>query len=184
MTIVVESGQGVASPIPNSYSSSVDCLAFATERGLVYTDDATGEAALIRATAWLDASFRPYWPGARTNGRSQWLQWPRYNTGSNAEVEDVDGNPIANDEIPMEVVEACQLAAIYEQANPGGLTPILKMVETIKSASVYQAVTVTYASSSSSAEDARTLLTSVTDALAQLIGDINRVQITGQSTRV
>lgn len=175
--MIVEDGTGL--PNATSYVSSADCALFAVSRGLDF-DELTGDVALVRATAWLDAVFLPWWPGVRSNGRAQALQWPRF--GDGREVTDRDGNEIAKDEVPSEVVTACCLAAIYEQVNPGGLTPELVPGKTIKKAEVYHAVTVEYAGESG-IDAQRTFLTAVADALAQLIGDTTRTPLWGETVR-
>ena len=134
MALIIEDGTIVTGA--QSYVSASDCRIYALARGLKFTDDAAGEQALVRATTWLDSAYP--WTGARTGGRGQPLQWPRQN------VTDVEGNPIANDEIPQEVVSACCEAAVRELAKPGSLSPDYTPAKRIKSASVDGAVSVEY----------------------------------------
>lgn len=168
MAVIVEDGTGVAGA--NSYVSAADCGTYATARGLTFTPDGTGDSALIRATTWLDATYINYWPGVPTLGRSQDLQWPRYDVENTTEVTDVDGNTIAKDEIPVEVIDALCEAAIIEQANPGTLSPSVIPGQKLKSASVYQAVEVEYWNSNGGVDDTRPVPTVVDDILSGLIG--------------
>lgn len=80
------------------------------------TDDAK-EAALRRATAWLDGRFGARWPGYKTAGRAQSLDWPRSNA------TDREGEAIQPDEIPAEVVNATCEAALRELSAPNSLSP-------------------------------------------------------------
>lgn len=75
------------------------------------------EAALRRATVWVDASFRSRFPGVKASGRDQVLEWPR------AGATDAEGQPIPSDEIPVEVVNATVEAAIRELREPNSLSP-------------------------------------------------------------
>lgn len=66
------------------------------------------EAALIRATDWLNRKVR--WEGCKTT-RKQRMTWPR--TG----VATQDG-PVLSDEVPAEVVEACcELAGFFVEQD-------------------------------------------------------------------
>lgn len=179
MSVTVEDGTGIADA--NSYISGVDCAAYAAARGLSFTDDATGDAALIRGTTWLDAAYREYWPGVPTNGRDQGLQWPR-KMADGSKVTDANGNQIADNSIPIEIKDACCEAAIREQANPGSLSPDVTPGKTITKAEVYEAVTVTYANSTGVAGQ-RPVSTVIDDILASLIGDVSLIVYAGQTSR-
>jgi len=133
MTIVVEDGTG--KPDANSYVSLAGLKAYADARGLAYgTDDNAIQAALIRATAWLDATYRARFPGVRSNA-GQALQWPRraghYEYGVyvtdrySTTVYDAEGVPIAVNSVPQVLVNAECEAAVREIASPGGLAPDL-----------------------------------------------------------
>lgn len=115
--LIVEDGSGLANA--ESYVSVSDCAAYATARGLTFpaTPEDKAEAALRRATTWLDGTYRGSFPGRRKKGRSQALEWPRI------EAEDVSGNPIADSEIPEEIIAATCEAAVRELAAPGALNP-------------------------------------------------------------
>jgi len=84
------------------------------------------EAALIRGSQYIDSKYRKkftsgrwmsLFPGTKTGGRGQALEWPR--TGAT----DYDGNPIPDDEVPVEVEYATYEAAIRELSSPGSLSP-------------------------------------------------------------
>ena len=79
--------------------------------------DAVKEAALRRATAWIDGVYRSRFPGYRNEGRDQALEWPR------ASASDAQGWGIANDAIPAEVQQAAAEAALREVTAPGSLAP-------------------------------------------------------------
>lgn len=117
MALVVEDGSGVANA--ESYLSAADADTYHTARANTAwtgTTDAK-EAALRRATTYLDARFATRWPGVRTNGRSQGLMWPRI------DATDAEGNDIGSDEIPVEVLNALAEAALRELSDPGSLSP-------------------------------------------------------------
>lgn len=119
MALVVEDGSGVEGA--QSYLDVSGFKKYADARALVYTGtDPVIEAALIRATAWLDASYRSRWPGTRVYGRDQRLAWPR------SGVTDADDEEIAEGEIPQEVLDAAAEAAVRELASPGSLAPDLE----------------------------------------------------------
>ncbi len=136
MTVVVEDGSCIEGA--NSYLSAVDFKAYADARGLSYdgkSDDEIGEA-LIRATSWIDATYRTRFPGVRTYGALQSLQWPRkagciingqyvpdaYLTT----VTDAEGIPIATTEIPSALESGTAEAAYRELVSPGTLAPDLE----------------------------------------------------------
>jgi hypothetical protein len=128
MTLVVEDGTGTNSPKADSYNSLDEIQAYADDHGLTFATSPTepAEAAARRAAVWLDATYRDRLPGTRTNGRQQGLAWPR--TGAT----DIDGNEIADDEIPAEWKAAHAEATIKELASPGTLSPDLERGGDIK----------------------------------------------------
>lgn len=114
MAFTVETGAGIAGA--NSYLSVPAFSAYLTDIGAAVP--ATGaEAALVRASAWLDGRYRSRFPGTRANGRAQGLEWPR------AGAADVSGHAISATEIPVEVLNATAEAARRELASPGALAP-------------------------------------------------------------
>lgn len=84
-------------------------------------------AALVRGSAYVDSLgrqqmqpsgyWRTLWPGTKTGGRAQALDWPR--TGAS----DYEGNAIGPNEVPIEVQHATYEAALRELVAPGSLTP-------------------------------------------------------------
>lgn len=118
--MVVEDGSGVEDA--NSYLDVAAFKEYADARGLSYEgkSDPFIEQALIRGTTWLDSAYRARWPGVRLNGRSQALSWPRFGA------TDADGEEIAEDEIPQEVLDATAEAAFRELSAPGSLSPDLE----------------------------------------------------------
>jgi hypothetical protein len=103
--------------------------AYASARGKVFPSSpaAPAEAAIRIATSWIDATYRGRFPGRRLNGREQALEWPR------SGATDTNGEEVASDEVPQEIVNAVCEAAIREFAKPGTLAPDLKRGGAIKS---------------------------------------------------
>lgn len=115
--MIVEDGTGLANA--NSYASEATFEAYCEPRGLT-AGSGDVEAALVRATAWLDATYRARYPGVKSNGRSQALEWPR------GWAEDADGNAISATEVPIEIVNATCEAALRELSEAGSLAPDLE----------------------------------------------------------
>lgn len=161
MALVVEDGTGIAGA--NSYVSAADCADYAATHGLTFTANAAGDAALVRGTDWLDATYISRWPGTRAHGRNQGLQWPR------AGATDIEGYAIASTEVPMEVIDACCEAACREFKAAGSLAPDVTPNAIIQSASVEGAVSVTYATGKGVA-GAGTVSLTIDGILAPLIG--------------
>ena len=89
--------------------------------------DAVKEAALTRATAYIDGRYRyetaggawlSMFRGVRTDGRNQDHEWPR------SGATDAEGNEIPDDEVPIEAEHATYQAALLELLEPGSLSPI------------------------------------------------------------
>lgn len=159
MALVVEDGSGIDGA--NSYVSVSDASSYAVARGLTFPTSpaSTAEAALIRATAAIDATYRSRFPGQRVSGRDQALEWPRKYAG------DAEGNPIAEDEIPQEIINATIEAAVRELAEPNSMMPDLErggQVKSIKAGSV----AIEYGGNAT----ARTAFTLIDGILAGLLG--------------
>lgn len=77
MALTVETGAIVTGA--ESYVSAADCTTYHTNRGnTAWTGtDAVKEAALRRATAYLDGHYRARWKGCRVYPLTQALEWPR-----------------------------------------------------------------------------------------------------------
>jgi len=116
MAIVVEDGSGLADS--NSYASEDDFGTYCDDRGITPASG-DAESALIRATQWIDDTYRSRFPGTRVNGRDQALEWPR------AAAYDASGFLIDEDEVPTEIVKATCEAALRELTEAGSLAPDL-----------------------------------------------------------
>lgn len=160
MAINVDIGSASA----ESYASVADCAAYAARFGKSFrtSPEDAAEAALRRATARLDAKYLARFPGQRTSGRQQALQWPR------AGAYDRDGNAIASDEIPQEIVDACCELAVIELAEPGSLSPTVIPGQIEKRIKV-EGIEIEYAAASASAIDQRPVPTVVDDILSSLL---------------
>lgn len=126
MALVVEDGSGVEGA--ESYLSVADFMTYAAARGrsLLGKTDEQIEQALRRGVRFIDTRYRAQWPGVRAFGREQALAWPR------SSAVDGDGEDIADDELPAEVVDASAEAALRELAAPGSLSPDLPRGGAIK----------------------------------------------------
>ncbi|WP_395383333.1 DnaT-like ssDNA-binding protein [Mesorhizobium sp. UC22_110] len=115
--LIVEDGSGLANA--ESYVSASDAASYAADRGLTFPASPAdkAEAALRRATAYIDNTYRTRFPGQRKKFRLQALEWPRVG------VVDMNGFPVTGDEVPVEVVRATCEAAVRELASPGSLNP-------------------------------------------------------------
>lgn len=89
-------------------------------------DDVAKQAALIRASVYIDGRYRKHmpsgvwqslFPGVKTEGRGQAREWPR--TGA----QDYEGHALSAEEVPLEVEQATYEAALRELTEPGSLTP-------------------------------------------------------------
>jgi hypothetical protein len=163
VALVVEDGTGKADA--ESYVSVDDANAYATAHGLTFPASplAPAEQALRRATAFIDAHYRNRFPGQRKNGRGQALEWPR------SYACDKDGNVIADDEIPVEIVNATIEAAVREMAVPGSLNPDVTPGKVKKSASVGD-IAVEYAVGTGSAYEQRPVVGVIDGILSSLLG--------------
>lgn len=167
MALVVETGTGSASS--DTYASLAAASAYATAHGLTFAisgaDEVPAEQALRRATVWLDASYRTRFPGYRVNGRSQALEWPRYDAWD----AEVPPNSIASTEIPIEIINATIEAAVREKATPGTLSPDLTPAEKIKRLKA-GSVELEYAGSPGTVAGQRVVATVIDDILSSLLG--------------
>lgn len=116
MALVVTPGASDA----DSYAALADADAYFSGRGVTaWTGtDAVKEAALRKATAYLDNAYRAKWRGVRVN-EDQALAWPRCNAesvrtsiGLVLALVDDDGFPMATDAIPAQIERATMEAAL------------------------------------------------------------------------
>jgi hypothetical protein len=118
MSLIVEDGSCVATA--NAFVSRAELIAYAADfyPDAVVPDDTTTDGAILRSSLWI-SSF-PEWDGSMTCGRGlQGLTWPR--TG----VEDCNGDSIPDNEVPVEVQQATNIAALAELTSPGVLSPVI-----------------------------------------------------------
>ena len=108
MSLVVEDGTGLANA--ESYSSVAEADAYHTAHDTgatwlnVSTTTSDKEAALRRATQYIEARWRRLWSGRRAN-QSQALAWPRL------EVYDADEYAVESATVPQQVKDACSILA-------------------------------------------------------------------------
>lgn len=141
MAFVVEDGTGIASA--TSYISEDVLEAYADDRGVALTSSDNVEAALIRATSYIDG-YRARFPGQRAFGRAQGLEWPRIGAYYPSQGSGINGDYytqlgyyqfgydgyiaqyqdyIPPNVIPIEVIKATCEAAIRELTRPSSLIP-------------------------------------------------------------
>lgn len=133
MALILEDGS--APDGANSYVSEDMADSYFDDRGNTTWTSSTGdkESALVRASAAIDATYRDRFPGYRTHGRDQGLEWPRGDAYDNSDLL------ISNDEIPREIIQATCEAALRELASPGSMLPDLARdgaIEQIRAGSV------------------------------------------------
>ena len=132
MALVTTSGSATA----DSYYTLAELNAYWSARGnTTWTgSDSVKEAAAIKATVWVDFTYRARFPGQRTEGRAQAvpqaLEWPRRNA------YDRENELIASTVIPIEIKHAQAEAALRELVTPGSLSPDYVASEQVKSESV------------------------------------------------
>ena len=110
MAFVVETGAGVADA--NSYASVSAADGYVADRGIAGWTSLTTtvkEQALIKATDYLEATYRDAWKGNRITA-TQTLSWPRSNVI-------VDGFLIAANIVPAPVVNSCIEMALRSAAG-------------------------------------------------------------------
>lgn len=145
MTLIVEDGTGILGA--ESYVSAASAVAYWSARGyaVALTADASVESALRRATMFLDATYRGRYPGYRTFGRVQGLEWPRvgaftltpdngrsdawltFGPESYTNSEYTQGyDYIPANQVPREIIAATCEAALREVTELGSLAPDLE----------------------------------------------------------
>jgi len=113
MTLVVEDGSGLTTAESYASVAAADARHSALGNSAWTGTEAVKEAALRRATAFMEQRFRSNWRGTRLT-RAQALSWPRY-------AVEVEGWCVASNEVPADVVNACidlALRALTEDLNP------------------------------------------------------------------
>lgn len=164
MALIVEDGTG--KPDADAFVSVEDCTAYCEAQGLTgwtsaaHSPAADDEAAIRRATRWLSTTFA--WKGVRLKGRGQALAFPRI------DATDREGEAVPSDEVPVEIVSACCIAATYERENPGALTPSVTMAERVKRERI-DVIDTEYFAAPATAEAARPVVLAVNDLIGGLI---------------
>jgi Putative DnaT-like ssDNA binding protein len=118
MPIIVADGTEAVAATANSYASEDDFDTYTEDRNYTVTVGDT-EAALIRASQSLDATYRKRYPGTKAYGRDQILEWPRQ------DATDAYDDEIAIDEIPQEIIDATCEFTLRELNSPGSTMPDL-----------------------------------------------------------
>lgn len=110
MALVVETGTG--SSTSESYISVADAAAYHTARGNkdAWDEIENKEAALRLATEYMIGKFRSRWKGSRAVF-GQALDWPRMSVL-------LDGELVASNVLPREVVHACAELALKTKDGP------------------------------------------------------------------
>lgn len=143
MALVVEDGSGLIGA--DALISLADCNSYhAAKANAAWTgEDASKEAAIRRATDYMSRVV--IWAGYRTHGRAQALAWPR------AGCFDVEGYGIEQDEIPVEIRNACAEVALQELTTPGSMTPVVTIADAAKRKKVGE-IEIEYANASLGAD--------------------------------
>lgn len=138
MAIVVEDGSVVTGA--NSYVSRADAIAYAAARGVTLADSTATDAYILKATDYLE-SLADQYQGERYT-RDQALCWPRAGVS-------IEGYDWDQDEIPRQLI-AAQCALIVEISQGADPFNVEAVKGPITQESVVGAVSVTYASATSS----------------------------------
>ncbi|MDT8321523.1 MAG: hypothetical protein RQ826_13440 [Xanthomonadales bacterium] len=156
--LIIEDGTGV--PDADAYISLADADALHVSRdGAAWAGtDPDKEAAIRRATAFVD-TLR--FMGRPAGGRAQSLAWPRENAF------DADGFEISLTELPEEIKTAAGILAFAELASPGLLFPEVNRAGLFKRQRVGP-IEVEFAGNPASVEFQRTVVTAAMDLLTPL----------------
>lgn len=160
MALIVEDGTG--KPDAESYVSAADADAYHAARGNAgWTGaEAAKEAALRRATEYLDGAYRSRWQGLAVTAE-QGLAWPRRNVWFNV-------GWLRSDFVPVQVERACCECALRELQSPGSLAPDLVPGERVVSETVGP-LEVEYADNGGSDVASPLVLTAVDRLLAPVL---------------
>jgi hypothetical protein len=158
MALIVETGAGVANA--ECYADVTACAAYSTAFYGASLNGSTAdkEAAIRRATAYLNGLA---WKGTRTLGRAQSLAWPR------SGVTDCESLSIGANEIPTDLINAQHELARAEFLTPGALTPSLSKATATVSSEKVDVIQITYDTDNltGSIEDARIIVTAAMDKI-------------------
>ena len=164
--MIVETGAGVANA--NAYDTLENVSLYHANHGNTDwlqsaspTDEQ--EAAIIRASAYLDRKYGSRYPGTKMNGRAQSLGWPR------KDATDANGETIEDDEVPNEVKKAVAEAALREYLEPGSLSPDYLNTSQVTSETLGP-LSVSYAvSQTTSLKDSQPIITVIDDIMSGLV---------------
>jgi len=158
VALIVETGAGIANA--ECYADVAACTAYATAfyGSSLNGSPADKEAAIRRATAYLNGLA---WKGTRTLGRAQSLAWPR------SGVTDCEGLSIGANEIPKDLINAQHELARAEFQSAGVLTPSLSKATATVSSEKVDVIQITYDTDNltGSIDDARVIVTAAMDKL-------------------
>lgn len=148
------------------YGNASDFITYLTKRGREVSDDWSKEdinAALLVASEWLDSQYEDSWIGYKVSFEQE-RSWPR----QNAVVATYPYHVYSNTDIPVQVVQATYEAAQRELTKNGSLLVDYKPTQ-YQSVSIYNAVTVEYKDSVSSAGDVQTQIPVIQNLMRILI---------------
>jgi hypothetical protein len=181
MTFLVEDGYGL--PGANAYLTVDDATTYHVANGNAgWASEGSSpsdalEAAIVRASSYIDRTYRARFPGSRKNGRAQGLEWPRLRA------KDIYGEAIGDSEVPLEVRMATAEAALRELQAPGSLSPDYVASEKVVSERVGP-LAVTYSDKlSSSGPGSTTPVVSIIDGILEPIIGAKSQVLFGPSTR-
>lgn len=162
MTLTVEDGTGLAAA--DSYNSLSEFESYAEAYGLTLSsaDDELREAALRRGFVYINTAYATRWPGTAVKGRGQAGAWPR------RYAYDASGNLIPSDEVPREVKQAHNEAAVRELTTPGSLTPDASGATRVIQETVGP-ISVRYSDKGDPADAARPTVTLIDEILAPVL---------------
>ncbi len=178
MALTVENGTGVAGA--DALITVEFCTAYCEDHGLtdwtgaVHSPADDDEAAIRRASTWMSNAWT--YKGTRTHGRAQGQAFPRES------LTDGEGADIPNNEVPVEIQQATAIAAAYERANPGGLSPSVTMVDRVKRERV-DVIDTEYFAAPQTAAAARPELTLVMDLIGGLLATGSSNSLVGRAVR-
>lgn len=136
--------------------------------------NADKEIAIRRATTFLSSAYS--WAGDKVGGRAQSLAWPR------TDVYDREGDLVANDEVPQEVVNATCELALRELVTPGTLTPDIVLADKVKREKADD-IEVEYANTATSASASIPMISAVNNLISGLLATGSGSGLAGASSR-
>lgn len=148
------------------YGNAAGFITYLEERGQdvpASWDNEDIEAALLVASEWLDSQYEDSWIGYKVTFEQE-RSWPR----QNAMITTYPYHRYSNTDIPVQVINATYEAAKRELINKGSLLIDYKPTQ-YQSVSVYNAVTVEYKDSVSSAGDVQTQIPVIQNLMSILI---------------